>query len=475
MPFGGVKASGCGRFGGKAAIEEFTELRWITVQAGVAPLPAVAPRALLREIADSGTVELAPLFSQRTVAVPAFASTACTLPSSPVDRLRTCPGGSAVAVRSGSGFGLLGRRGAAPAGRFGGRAGGVGASSGRRCTFSSGTTFAPVPFVSVSSTQTFPITTVNYRSAPLAAEDAARARRRNYSRAPVRGPRHGHRAGHDRDGRGPPPPDAGCSSTQPRRRAPAHGRGARAPARAVPRPAPLPRRGARRRPRARGRRDQREAPIPRRRGHPDAEASSPPPRPRRPRRPPRRRPAQLAGSAAAYDARRRSKRPPSGSARGGGPRTPVQEAVHEAPAAPAPPPTSPPLTRPAGPAARCPPPAARARHRPARLAAAVGRRLPRRLDRLRQAPRLWRRRAACQGQRPRGRPGRLAHPRGLARPPRRHSPARVALHRRGLAVFAQASSDSHGDFALRGRVLERPGRIEVRARALAAGATDPFP
>ena len=32
MPFGGVKASGYGRFGGKAAINEFTELRWITVQ-----------------------------------------------------------------------------------------------------------------------------------------------------------------------------------------------------------------------------------------------------------------------------------------------------------------------------------------------------------------------------------------------------------------------------------------------------------
>lgn len=32
MPFGGVKGSGHGRFGGKAAIDEFTELRWITVQ-----------------------------------------------------------------------------------------------------------------------------------------------------------------------------------------------------------------------------------------------------------------------------------------------------------------------------------------------------------------------------------------------------------------------------------------------------------
>jgi benzaldehyde dehydrogenase (NAD) len=32
MPFGGVKASGHGRFGGKAGVEAFTELRWITVQ-----------------------------------------------------------------------------------------------------------------------------------------------------------------------------------------------------------------------------------------------------------------------------------------------------------------------------------------------------------------------------------------------------------------------------------------------------------
>jgi acyl-CoA reductase-like NAD-dependent aldehyde dehydrogenase len=32
MPFGGVKASGYGRFGGKAGIDAFTETRWITVQ-----------------------------------------------------------------------------------------------------------------------------------------------------------------------------------------------------------------------------------------------------------------------------------------------------------------------------------------------------------------------------------------------------------------------------------------------------------
>ena len=39
MPFGGVKGSGYGRFGGKAAIDEFTELRWITVQTGPRHFP----------------------------------------------------------------------------------------------------------------------------------------------------------------------------------------------------------------------------------------------------------------------------------------------------------------------------------------------------------------------------------------------------------------------------------------------------
>jgi acyl-CoA reductase-like NAD-dependent aldehyde dehydrogenase len=34
MPFGGVKASGYGRFGGSAAIHEFTDLRWITISSG---------------------------------------------------------------------------------------------------------------------------------------------------------------------------------------------------------------------------------------------------------------------------------------------------------------------------------------------------------------------------------------------------------------------------------------------------------
>jgi acyl-CoA reductase-like NAD-dependent aldehyde dehydrogenase len=39
MPFGGVKDSGWGRFGGTAAIEEFTDLRWVTVQSGTRPFP----------------------------------------------------------------------------------------------------------------------------------------------------------------------------------------------------------------------------------------------------------------------------------------------------------------------------------------------------------------------------------------------------------------------------------------------------
>jgi benzaldehyde dehydrogenase (NAD) len=32
IPFGGVKGSGWGRFGGRAGIEAFSETRWITLQ-----------------------------------------------------------------------------------------------------------------------------------------------------------------------------------------------------------------------------------------------------------------------------------------------------------------------------------------------------------------------------------------------------------------------------------------------------------
>jgi acyl-CoA reductase-like NAD-dependent aldehyde dehydrogenase len=39
MPFGGVKESGWGRFGGQAAMDEFTELRWVTVKGEGHPFP----------------------------------------------------------------------------------------------------------------------------------------------------------------------------------------------------------------------------------------------------------------------------------------------------------------------------------------------------------------------------------------------------------------------------------------------------
>jgi acyl-CoA reductase-like NAD-dependent aldehyde dehydrogenase len=39
MPFGGVKDSGWGRFGGTFAMDEFTDLQWVTVQSGTRPFP----------------------------------------------------------------------------------------------------------------------------------------------------------------------------------------------------------------------------------------------------------------------------------------------------------------------------------------------------------------------------------------------------------------------------------------------------
>jgi acyl-CoA reductase-like NAD-dependent aldehyde dehydrogenase len=39
MPFGGVKDSGWGRFGGAAVVDEFTEMKWVTVQSGSHPYP----------------------------------------------------------------------------------------------------------------------------------------------------------------------------------------------------------------------------------------------------------------------------------------------------------------------------------------------------------------------------------------------------------------------------------------------------
>jgi len=39
MPFGGVKDSGFGRFGGQAVVDEFTELRWVTMRQEGHPFP----------------------------------------------------------------------------------------------------------------------------------------------------------------------------------------------------------------------------------------------------------------------------------------------------------------------------------------------------------------------------------------------------------------------------------------------------
>jgi acyl-CoA reductase-like NAD-dependent aldehyde dehydrogenase len=39
MPFGGAKDSGFGRFGGRAVVDEFTELRRISVRRGSPPFP----------------------------------------------------------------------------------------------------------------------------------------------------------------------------------------------------------------------------------------------------------------------------------------------------------------------------------------------------------------------------------------------------------------------------------------------------
>jgi acyl-CoA reductase-like NAD-dependent aldehyde dehydrogenase len=38
-PYGGMKASGYGRFDGRAVINEFTELKWITIEPSDQPYP----------------------------------------------------------------------------------------------------------------------------------------------------------------------------------------------------------------------------------------------------------------------------------------------------------------------------------------------------------------------------------------------------------------------------------------------------
>jgi hypothetical protein len=110
------------------------------------------------------TVEVRPSRSQVTVAVPAFASIAFTLPISPVLFLRTCPGASGVerlttgAFGFGFGLGGAGDLCCGPGFGAGRRSGAFSFGSGFSSTSSSGTIRAPVPFVSLSRTQRFAIT-----------------------------------------------------------------------------------------------------------------------------------------------------------------------------------------------------------------------------------------------------------------------------------------------------------------------------
>ena len=49
MPFGGVKDSGFGRFGGQAVVDEFTELRWVTMRGEGHPVPVLVAHASLTD------------------------------------------------------------------------------------------------------------------------------------------------------------------------------------------------------------------------------------------------------------------------------------------------------------------------------------------------------------------------------------------------------------------------------------------
>jgi benzaldehyde dehydrogenase (NAD) len=75
MPFGGVKGSGMGRFGGKDGIAEFTDLRWITVQ--TSPRPVLGRRSAQRNPVATIIVALQ-LASKRLAADSAWSISAWT-------------------------------------------------------------------------------------------------------------------------------------------------------------------------------------------------------------------------------------------------------------------------------------------------------------------------------------------------------------------------------------------------------------
>ena len=140
------------------------------------PNPQLASAARPTRAAPS---RLGRCLSQKTVAVPAFGSIAWTLPSSPVVFLRTCPGGSGRAVLTGPLHGSVAATSASAAGGGGGGARRRGL--GLREHLSSGTTLAPVPFVSVSSTQTLahPLdSSAHYSGRPMSTFEEALERAR---------------------------------------------------------------------------------------------------------------------------------------------------------------------------------------------------------------------------------------------------------------------------------------------------------
>ena len=123
--------------------------------------------------------------------MPAFASIACSFPISPVVFLRTWPGGSGAVHLTAS---VVSGRTAGT--RLGGREGVEGCLSGS--VFSSGTMFAPVPFVSVSSTQVLRAMTAFDVRAGVASRPCASASHRR-PRAP------------STSGAPAPPSTTGCS------------------------------------------------------------------------------------------------------------------------------------------------------------------------------------------------------------------------------------------------------------------------
>lgn len=139
-------AAQCNSPGGvtSAAIEGFTGLgtsSWPRTDkhASESERRREAPLAYRREISVSGTVDVRPCLSQRTVAVPPFGSTDCTRPISPVAFLRTWPGGSGLEVFVPGAFGFRGSPGRRTVLSF--------RSSPASGASSFGTTVAPVPLV----------------------------------------------------------------------------------------------------------------------------------------------------------------------------------------------------------------------------------------------------------------------------------------------------------------------------------------